>query len=67
MYAASEGFGRTAGPNAGKRNIICGVHCTINADKCVLNFASQWYNYFYYQTYAGNYYKNAKLLLPVPP
>lgn len=34
-----------------------------NAEKCVLNFASQWYNYYYYPTCAANYYKNAMLLL----
>lgn len=33
----------------------------LSAEKCVLNFASQWYNYYYYPTCAGNYYKNAVL------
>lgn len=52
---------------SGRSDIIRDVHCTINTERCLLNFASQWYNYFYYQTYAGSYYKNAKLLLPVSP
>lgn len=67
MYAVLEGSGRTERPYPGRSSIICDVHCTINTEKCLLNFASQWYNYFYYQTYAGSYYKNAKLLLPVSP
>lgn len=56
---------RTEQPYPGRSNIICDVHRAINTDKCRLNFASQWYNYVYDQTYAESYYKNAKLLLPV--
>lgn len=37
------------------------ITAAIGAEKCVLNFASQWYNYYYYPTCAGNYYKNAVL------
>lgn len=48
-----------------KCNIATAFHCSINTEKCVLNFASQWYNYYYYQTCAANYYKNAELLLAI--
>lgn len=41
--------------------------CSSNTEKFVLAFAPQWYNYYYYQTCAANYNKNAELLFAISP
>lgn len=48
-------------------NITTAVLCSMNTEKCVLYFASQWCNYYYYQTCAATYYKNAELLFAISP